>query len=375
MTPSLSGYAFTPALRSYANVTANQTAQNFTATPTYQVSGTVRSNGSALAGVAFAATGGMSCTSSNAAGQYSCTVLQGWTGTVTPSLNGYVFAPISRSYTYVTGNETAQDFTAAANVASTRIFYVHVDHLDTPRLVSDSQQRIVWRWDQQELFGVNVPDQNPSGAGGFELSLRFPGQYFDKETNLNYNYFRDYDSLIGRYVQSDLIGLTGGLNTYTYVRGDPLIYRDPLGLQIAPAGPGSGGLTGGLGGLGGFGGLSGRGAQRGSAGRSNSTNSRELDEALGLGRPSTANSSASDDGDKIIVFPAPVRPETAGPAAPVPAPGDVPQICRLVPTASYEDFCEFACPAGFRILVPKSKCPLGPHGECPGTFGYTPKPR
>jgi RHS repeat-associated protein len=58
-----------------------------------------------------------------------------------------------------------------------------------------------------------VPDENPSALGAFEFPLRFPGQYADKETNLYYNYFRDYDSLIGRYVESDPIGIGGGLNT------------------------------------------------------------------------------------------------------------------------------------------------------------------
>ena len=87
----------------------------------------------------------------------------------------------------------------------------------------------MWRWDQQEPFGNNVPDENPSGLGVFELPLRLPGQYFDKETNLHYNYFRDYDSGIGRYVQSDPIGIYGGLNTYAYVNGKPLTYADPDG--------------------------------------------------------------------------------------------------------------------------------------------------
>jgi RHS repeat-associated protein len=89
----------------------------------------------------------------------------------------------------------------------------------------------VWKWDQQEPFGNNVPDENPSGLGTFDLPLRLPGQYFDRETNLHYNYFRDYDGSIGRYVESDPIGLKGGLNTYAYVRGQPLNKVDPKGLR------------------------------------------------------------------------------------------------------------------------------------------------
>jgi RHS repeat-associated protein len=57
-----------------------------------------------------------------------------------------------------------------------------------------------------------------------------PGQYFDKETNTHYNYFRDYDPSIGRYVESDLIGLDGGLNLYAYNKGNPIGYFDFLGL-------------------------------------------------------------------------------------------------------------------------------------------------
>jgi RHS repeat-associated protein len=77
---------------------------------------------------------------------------------------------------------------------------------------------------------VNVPDENPSSLGMFEFPLRFPGQYADKGTNLFYNYFRDcYDPLLGRYCESDPIGLDGGINTYEYVRSSPLRYSDPTG--------------------------------------------------------------------------------------------------------------------------------------------------
>jgi RHS repeat-associated protein len=94
----------------------------------------------------------------------------------------------------------------------------------------------VWRWDQQEPFGVNVPDENPSGLGAFEFPLRFPGQYFDKETNSIYNLFRNYDSTVGRYLQSDPLGLVGGLNTFAYVSSNTLSYVDPWGLEKMCAG-------------------------------------------------------------------------------------------------------------------------------------------
>jgi len=63
------------------------------------------------------------------------------------------------------------------------------------------------------------------------MPLRFPGQYADRETNLNYNYFRDYDTALGRYTRSDPVGLRAGLNTYSYVKSKPLMRKDPKGLE------------------------------------------------------------------------------------------------------------------------------------------------
>jgi len=67
--------------------------------------------------------------------------------------------------------------------------------------------------------------------GTFSFNLRFPGQYFDSETGLFYNYFRDYDPAVGRYVESDPIGLAGSINTYAYVGGNPLSRFDVYGLS------------------------------------------------------------------------------------------------------------------------------------------------
>ncbi|MGH1543421.1 MAG: RHS repeat-associated core domain-containing protein, partial [Arenicella sp.] len=108
-------------------------------------------------------------------------------------------------------------------------YYIHVDHLGTPRMVTDAKQNIAWQAQYTPFGSAEVVKQE------IELNLRFPGQYEDKESGTYYNYFRDYDPEIGRYLTSDPIGLKGGINTYAYVGADPIGGIDPLGLFTTPS--------------------------------------------------------------------------------------------------------------------------------------------
>jgi RHS repeat-associated protein len=123
-----------------------------------------------------------------------------------------------------------------AVVKSVDVYNVYPDHLGTPRVIeSAATGAVVWRWDASGPFGMDSPNENPSGAGAFTYNQRFPGQSYDRESNLYYNYFRDYDPQIGRYIESDPIGLDGGINTYAYVGANPVNWTDPQGLNPATA--------------------------------------------------------------------------------------------------------------------------------------------
>ena len=100
---------------------------------------------------------------------------------------------------------------------------MHTDQVFRPQKLTDASGVVVW--DRVETpFGVEV-----STTGGLTQPVRFPGQVEDLETALNQNWNRDYDPLLGRYIQSDPIGLMGGINTYAYVEGNPLTAVDPTG--------------------------------------------------------------------------------------------------------------------------------------------------
>jgi RHS repeat-associated protein len=112
--------------------------------------------------------------------------------------------------------------------APANVMYIHDDHLGTPQKMTDAAKAITW--DRvQDPFG-----NTHSLSGASQNPLRFPGQYADEESALSYNYFRDYDPTLGRYVQSDPVGLGGGLNTFAYVGANPINFVDPNGLVQGP---------------------------------------------------------------------------------------------------------------------------------------------
>jgi RHS repeat-associated protein len=102
-------------------------------------------------------------------------------------------------------------------------YAIHDDQVGRPETVTDASQNVVWRA-QNFAFTQNVT------TAGITLNLGFPGQYYDAETGLWNNGFRDYSSVLGRYVESDPVGSVGGDNTYIYVLNNPLSNIDPLGL-------------------------------------------------------------------------------------------------------------------------------------------------
>jgi RHS repeat-associated protein len=117
---------------------------------------------------------------------------------------------------------------ATPSPAQPGLYFFHLDQVGAPQAVTARDGATVWRADW-EPFGAVALGQNKLTS-----HLRFPGQYFDEETGLYYNYHRHYDPSLGRYIESDPIGLAGGLNTYGYVDGDPLVWTDFYGYDAIP---------------------------------------------------------------------------------------------------------------------------------------------
>ena len=134
------------------------------------------------------------------------------------------YGVIGRSYIWLDSLPVAiVDTSGAASIVS----YVHADGLGTPRAVTDGTGAAAWQWSYQaNSFG----ERSPTGSGA-PFNLRLPGQYYDVESGLIHNGYRDYEPAIGGYDQPDPSGLAAGPSLYAYVGSDPLSYVDPVGLQ------------------------------------------------------------------------------------------------------------------------------------------------
>ncbi len=129
----------------------------------------------------------------------------------------------SKEFIYAAGQRIAMvDYSQAEHE---QVLFVVNDHLGTPQMLLSMDEDVVWQMNASPFGELTLADT------GVKQPLRFPGQYGDLETGYSYNYFRDYDASLGRYIQSDPIGLNGGVNTFAYVSGNPFAGIDPNGLQ------------------------------------------------------------------------------------------------------------------------------------------------
>ena len=122
-----------------------------------------------------------------------------------------------RDYIYVDGMPLAI-------IEGNNSYTILPDHLGTPQLITDQNQNIVWQADYEPFGNTDIT------TASIQNNLRFPGQYYDLESGLNYNKYRYYMPKLGRYLRSDSISLNGGLNTYLYTGANPIMYIDPYGL-------------------------------------------------------------------------------------------------------------------------------------------------
>ncbi len=129
---------------------------------------------------------------------------------------------IATDYIYVDGRPVAV-LQAGASPVANQVNYIHADRLGTPQLATNSSRSVVWNTAYQP-FGATQ-----TVISSITQNLRFPGQYSDPEAGFGYNLNRDYMPNLGRYLETDPIGLTGGVNTYAYVDANPWKFTDISG--------------------------------------------------------------------------------------------------------------------------------------------------
>jgi RHS repeat-associated protein len=118
-----------------------------------------------------------------------------------------------------------ENFKPVAQITDGKTYHYHLDHLGTPRELTDNQGKVVWKVRYKTYGNVAVKEVEE-----VENNIRFQGQYFDEETGLHYNRFRYYNPNTGQFVTQDPIGLLGGVNNYQYAP-NPVGWVDPWGLS------------------------------------------------------------------------------------------------------------------------------------------------
>jgi RHS repeat-associated protein len=126
-----------------------------------------------------------------------------------------------KDYLYLNG----QPLTMIVANTPENVYYYHNDHLGTPQMMTDLTGTVVWAATYEPFGKVSITVEQITN------NLRFPGQYYDSETGLHNNWHRDYNNVIGRYIESDPIGLRGEINVFVYALNNPVKVYDHRGLD------------------------------------------------------------------------------------------------------------------------------------------------
>jgi RHS repeat-associated protein len=163
----------------------------------------------------------------NGNGQRVKKVVGGTTTVFHYSLSGQLIAEsdssgnVTAEYVYLNGQPLAK-------IEGANTYYYHNDYLGSPQKITKSDGSVVWSADYKPFGEASI-----TASDNFTNNLRFPGQYYDVETGLNYNYYRDYNPVLGRYIEADPIGLGDGDNLiYTYTANNPINAFDFYGLCL-----------------------------------------------------------------------------------------------------------------------------------------------
>ena len=137
---------------------------------------------------------------------------------------------VVKQYIWV-GDEPVAVLDGTSNAASPTLYYVHADHLQRPELMTNAAGNVVWTAYYEPFGAVS------SITGSITENQRFPGQWFELEAGLHYNWHRHYDPTLGRYTSPDPLGLQGGVSLFGYAGQNPLLFTDKRGLDNPGLGP------------------------------------------------------------------------------------------------------------------------------------------